>query len=99
MRDMMIARDKEFWASYDSSLTTLHQGGVLAPSVATPIGIMPSIKWGTRNPQGRPMTIYVLGKIVYKDIFPRTTEHTTKFCLMRTGGNTFTICPENNWMD
>jgi len=100
MRDMMIARDKEFWDRYDSSLRTMfHQGGVLAPTVATPIGIIPSMKWGTRNEQKLPITIYVLGKIVYRDVSSDTAEHTTKFCLMREVGTAFTICPENNWMD
>ena len=48
---------------------------------------------------GVPVTIYLLGKITYSDIFPGTKRHTTKFCLMWYEGG-FAMCDGGgNWMD
>ena len=86
------------------------QGGVLSPDIPTNVVIVESTAWGTRSPvtlpqgvsspvwnSGDRLTIYILGKVIYTDIFKET--HSTKFCLMRTTGASFFSCPEGNWMD
>ncbi len=100
MREQLLARDKEFWDSYESEMKSMyHQGGVIAPRVGTRFGVATSIQWGTRTNQQEPKTIYILGKVGYRDVFPGTPERSTKFCLLRTNGLVFSICPENNWME
>lgn len=110
----MAAQIGDFMKRFDDmqspQTSFIHQGGVLAPEVVQTINLFPSMKTSTRQPvdqaQGGmpgipapPMTIYLLGKFTYNDIYPGTPRRSTKFCLMRAGGTTFTICPENNWMD
>jgi len=75
-------------------------GQVLAPGVTVVQGTG-SVSYGVRDPikRGPPNVIYVLGKVTYSDIFSGTKMHTTKFCLMRDGGNSFRSCPTGNWMD
>lgn len=52
-----------------------------------------------RDKDGTPITMYILGKITYNDIFPGTKRHTTKFCLMWYE-NGFIMCDAGgNWMD
>jgi hypothetical protein len=81
----------------------LPTGGVLAPDIPSEVTVVQSTQWGTRVesriPSGLPVTIYILGKIVYRDIFTGTPERSTKFCLMRPTGNQFVICPSGNWME
>jgi len=85
----------------------LHEGGVLAPDVPQNLTILPSINWATTKKReifpgkeiSEPMTIYLLGKITYYDVFTGTPQRSTKFCLMRAQGTSFGICPEGNWME
>jgi len=96
----IAARVKEFEQAVPSSTErAIHTGGVLAPGVTNNIGVAPSMKLGRRDGSGKPMTLYVLGKFTYNDIFAANPQHTTKFCLMHTVGNALTICPESNLMD
>jgi cell division protein FtsL len=92
---------KEFEQRFASSSTTkLHTGGVLAPGIINSIGVAPSMSWGlSRKPGEPPRILYVLGRFTYNDIFNGTPRHSTKFCLMYDRGNSFSICPESNWMD
>jgi hypothetical protein len=77
----------------------LPAGQVLAPGVAIEVGTT-SASYGVRDDVGmRRMIVYILGKITYNDIFTGTKLHTTKFCLMRRGGDHFTSCPTGNSMD
>ena len=93
--------------------TVLYRGGVIAPEVIeevpvvnrpthfTAVTIDPSFR-PTSPKQDFPMvpaTIYILGRFTYLDVFTGTALHTTKFCLMRTSGTQFSICPEGNWMN
>lgn len=74
-------------------------GQVLAPGVAMTtqtLGLNYAIRDDTNMTR---LTVYILGKITYNDIFPGTKIHTTKFCIMREVGDSFTICPTGNWMD
>ena len=96
----IIERDKEFEArSSAMEKSVFHAGEVLAPGVTHASGVVSKTQWGTRDERDRPKTLYILGKFTYRDIFPGTPEHTTKFCLMRSGGTTFSLCPESHWMD
>jgi hypothetical protein len=106
----LAERDREFDTQISSSEQKfLHEGAVLPPEVPQDLNILSvSVKWGTIqkhdfSPGGpsinEPLTIYLLGKITYSDVFIGTPQHSTKFCLMRTSGNSFGICPEGNWMD
>ena len=58
-----------------------------------------SVSYGVRDANGPPLTIYILGKVAYSDIFSGTKQHTTKFCSMRILGDDFTPCPTGHWMD
>jgi hypothetical protein len=88
-------REKEFEA-LDSAMekTMFHAGEVLAPGVTHASGIISKAQWGTRDERDMPKTIYVLGKFTYRDMFPGTPEHTTKFCLMRRGGQLSPCAPK-----
>jgi hypothetical protein len=110
LASIIAERDKEFEAlSSSAEKKFLHEGAVLPPDVPQDFSILSvSVKWGAVrkhefSPGGpsinEPMTIYLLGKITYSDVFVGTPQHSTKFSLMRTTGTSFGICPEGNWMD
>jgi hypothetical protein len=42
---------------------------------------------------------YTLGKIVYRDIFDPTKDHTTKFCLVQHGNQPLRLCDTGQDMD
>jgi hypothetical protein len=97
---------KHFDEMHSSRTNFLHQGGVLAPEVTQSINLVPLMKFDTvqlptsaETAMPIRFTIYILGKITYNDIFMDTPRRSTKFCLMRAGGTSLVICPENNWMD
>ena len=92
MKAMDRQADSIFNALFD-------QSGVLAPTVINTVQIRGSSDWAIRNEKDLPRTVYLIGKFTYHDIFKGTKEHTTKFCLMRTQGNSFAICPKSNSMD
>lgn len=97
----MADRIREFEQSFSKATERkIPTGGVLAPSIVNNISVAPSMKFGrARKPGEPPQTLYVLGRFTYTDIFTGTQRHSTKFCLMHTGGDSFNICPESNWMD
>lgn len=94
-------RIREFEQSYSQATERkIPTGGVLAPGIVNNISVAPSMKFGrTRKPGEAPQTLYVIGRFTYTDIFTGTQRHSSKFCLMYTGGDSFNICPESNWMD
>jgi hypothetical protein len=81
------------------SLSDVHTGGVLAPTVSQAVSLMVSVSIPKKDKSDWPATTYFLGKFTYNDIFPGTPRHTTKFCLMHVVGNEIVACPESNWMD
>lgn len=100
MAETIRAREKEMRDMEAQAMADLFPAGqVLAPGVAITQGT-PSASYGIRDDMGmRRLTIYILGKITYSDIFTGTRLHTTKFCLMRLGGTQFVSCPTGNYMD
>ena len=83
-------------------------GGVVPPGVVPEITLMDKTAWNKttwerqitpRDHVTEPLTIYILGKFTYSDVFPGTPRHTTKFCLMRETGISFGVCPNGNWMN
>jgi hypothetical protein len=93
--------------------TTLYRGGVIAPEALQGVELYSRpmhFTAATINPNPRstspgqdvpmvPATIYILGRFTYFDVFTGSPRHITKFCLMRTTGTEFAVCPESNWMD
>jgi hypothetical protein len=81
---------------------TITQGGVMSPGATYTVPIATG-QWHRLAQNGyTPLTIFLLGKITYSDVFAGTKPHTTKFCLLNTGEEEepkFSFCPENNWMD
>jgi hypothetical protein len=77
----------------------IHEGGILAPGVFYTAGVISKTQWQRPTEAGQHLTLYVMGKLTYYDIFPGTKQHSTKFCLMHTGGTSFSVCPASNWMD
>lgn len=103
MADEIRARDKEMRELESKWETDLFPAGqVLAPGIvitqATGGIDYGNLRGGPEDPFRR-MTVYILGKITYNDIFSGTPLHTTKFCLMREMGTQFTSCPTGNYMD
>lgn len=101
--------EKEFGVGSAERKMPVLEGAVLAPDVPQELEVVPvGQSWGTVNkhplfsggPEVREyFTIYILGKITYRDVFTGTTKRSTKFCLMRFNEPSFTICPTGNWMD
>jgi hypothetical protein len=83
----------------EAAVLGVHSGGALAPGAPYTINVSGwSFQMDTQNLYSN--NAYLLGKITYQDIFDKTKERTTKFCLMRTSaGPEFTFCPESNLMD
>jgi hypothetical protein len=107
-KERILAWEKEHDDFTNSEMNKYaHQDGILAPGVVDTKRVIVRSQWtqGTKKDRGgisitESVTLYVLGKITYYDIFPGTKPHTTKFCLMHTrNSNSFVICPANNWMD
>ena len=97
----MADRIREFEKSYSQATEyKIPTGGVLAPGIVNNVSVAPSMQLGrARKPEEPPQTLYVLGRFTYTDIFTGTKRHSTKFCLIYRGGDSFSICPESNWMD
>jgi len=73
------------------------EGGVMAPGVINS-GDLGGATVGRRTKDGRPLAIYILGKITYHDTLGGT-QHTTEFCIKHLQGNSFTFCLTGNWMN
>jgi hypothetical protein len=83
-------------------------GMVLPPDVPREVTLATETSWSihveNKLPSGKvrtePATIYLLGEILYSDVFTGTPQRSTKFCLMRTApASSFSICPTGNWME
>jgi hypothetical protein len=101
---------QQFLNFFGFRIARADQAGVVPPEVTQirkfPIydGELPFVL--PPNPQGigiqklpQPSSIYVLGRVTYRDVFLGTPVHTTQFCFVLTSGSKFLVCPEGNWMD
>lgn len=99
--DRAIPEYDAFMALSHARSMNVFNGNVLAPSApgSIPLLGLRTVWSKDRHPDARLTVVYILGKLTYFDIFPKTPQHTTKFCLMHVSGPNFGLCPQSNWMD
>src|SRR5207245_10120722 len=96
--------DQEATENVYYRLTGIHEAALLAPGEETFISFPPAQRlfFGPRQIEllNKFQTVlYIVGKVTYRDIFPDTTQLTTKFYAFYAPSGEVGACPVNRTMD
>jgi hypothetical protein len=97
-RDTLTVLNSSWQGQFSSRQT-------IAPNASIMLQVFQSAqRFNVEDEKGSPLVEYILGKLIYQDVFKPTVERSTKFCLMMREPSTlevptFNLCSSGNWMD